>query len=56
MIGVGFTAQPEERYLDLLAAVLREEPDYLELVPETTWRPARPRRACATLRPCARSR
>jgi len=43
MIGVGFTAQPEERYLELLGAVLREEPDYLELVPETTWRPARPR-------------
>jgi hypothetical protein len=38
-VGVGFTVQPEERYLALLGAVLREEPDYYELVPETTWRP-----------------
>ena len=40
MIPVGFTIQPEERYLELLDAVIREVPDYLELVPETTWRPA----------------
>lgn len=36
---IGFTVQPEERYLELLGAVLREEPDYFEVVPETTWRP-----------------
>ena len=40
MIPVGFTIQPEERYLALLDGVIREVPDYLELVPETTWRPA----------------
>jgi hypothetical protein len=36
---LGFTLQPEARYLDLLGAVLREEPDYYEVAPETTWRP-----------------
>ena len=38
MIPVGFTIQPEERYLELLDSVIREVPDYLELSPETTWR------------------
>ena len=38
MAAIGFTIQPEERYLELLASVMREEPDYLELAPETTWR------------------
>ena len=40
-VGVGFTLQPDERYLELLAAVIREEPDYYEVTPETTWRPGR---------------
>lgn len=38
-IGVGFCLQPEESYLELLAPVLLEEPDYFEVAPETTWRP-----------------
>lgn len=38
--GVGFTLQPEERYLDLCGALLREVPDYYQVAPETTWRPA----------------
>jgi len=40
VIPIGFTIQPEERYLELLDSVIREVPDYLELSPETTWRPA----------------
>ena len=36
---IGFTLQPEERMLELLGALLREEPDYYELAPETAWRP-----------------
>jgi uncharacterized protein (UPF0276 family) len=35
---LGFTLQPEERMLALLAAVIREEPDYYEIAPETLWR------------------
>ena len=38
-VGVGFTLQPEERYLTLLDRELREEPDYLVVAPETTWKP-----------------
>lgn len=39
---IGFTLQPEERMLELLGALLREEPDYYELAPETAWRPMPP--------------
>lgn len=38
MTALGFTLQPEERTLALLAAVIREEPDYYEVAPETLWR------------------
>jgi len=38
VIGVGLTLQPEDAYLDLLAGVIREEPDYYEVAPETLWR------------------
>lgn len=38
MTALGFTLQPEERTLELLAAVIREEPDYYEVAPETLWR------------------
>ena len=38
-VAVGFTLQPEQRYLELLDGVLREEPDYYVVAPETTWRP-----------------
>lgn len=34
---IGFTLQPEERFLDLLADVIRELPDYYEVAPETLW-------------------
>lgn len=37
-VGVGFSLQPDERFLDLLGSVLRTEPDYFEVAPETTWR------------------
>jgi uncharacterized protein len=39
---IGFTLQPEEQYIELLGAVLREVPDYYEVAPETTWRPPAP--------------
>ena len=38
MIAVGFTLQPDPEFLDLLGDLLRSEPDYFELAPETTWR------------------
>lgn len=38
MIPIGFTLQPEEGFLELLDGVIRTEPDYLEVAPETTWR------------------
>src|SRR4051812_75716 len=37
MVPVGFTLQPEEKFLELLGSVIRSA-DYLELAPETTWR------------------
>src|SRR5688572_12902844 len=39
---IGFALPPAQRTLALLGAFLREEPDYYELAPETTWRPAAP--------------
>ena len=39
-VRVGFPLQPEQRYLGLLDAVLREEPDYYVVAPETMWRSA----------------
>lgn len=39
MIPVGFTLQPDEKYLELLDGLIREEPDYYEVAPETLWRP-----------------
>jgi uncharacterized protein (UPF0276 family) len=39
---IGFALPPEQRTLELLGALLRDEPDYFELAPETTWRPAAP--------------
>lgn len=36
-LGVGFTLQPEARFLELCASLLREEVDYYEVAPETTW-------------------
>lgn len=38
-VGIGFTLQPEERYLELCGSLIREETDYFEIAPETTWRP-----------------
>ena len=37
MIPIGFTLQPEEKFLELTAALLRRV-DYYEVAPETTWR------------------
>ncbi len=37
MSAVGFTLQPELRYLELLDEVIRELPDYYEVTPETLW-------------------
>jgi uncharacterized protein (UPF0276 family) len=34
---VGLTLAPEARFLDLLEAVILEEPDYYEVAPETLW-------------------
>jgi len=34
---VGLTLQPERAYLELLAPVLREEAEYVEVAPETLW-------------------
>src|ERR1700741_2833330 len=39
MIPIGFTLQPDEEYLGLLDEVIRAEPDYYEVAPETLWRP-----------------
>jgi uncharacterized protein (UPF0276 family) len=39
MIPIGFTLQPDEAYLELCAGLIRDEADYLEIAPETTWRP-----------------
>lgn len=36
-LGVGFTLQPEERFLELCAPLLQDDVDYLEVAPETTW-------------------
>jgi uncharacterized protein (UPF0276 family) len=35
---VGFTLQPEQRYLELLARPIAESCDYWEVAPETMWR------------------
>ncbi len=37
-VAVGFSLQPDEAFLELLDPVLRTEPDYFEIAPETTWR------------------
>ena len=37
MTAIGFAIHPDERFLELLGGVIREEPDYLEFAPETTW-------------------
>ena len=39
---IGFALPPDERTLAVCGALLREEPDYYELAPETTWRPPAP--------------
>ena len=38
MTAIGITLQPQEEYLDLLGEVIRSEPDYYEVSPETLWR------------------
>jgi hypothetical protein len=38
MIAIGMTLQPEVEFLDLMGGVLREETDYFQVAPETTWR------------------
>jgi len=38
-VAVGFQLQPEERYLELCAGLVREEAEYWEIAPETTWVP-----------------
>ena len=38
MIPVGFTLQPDEGFLDLLADVIRRDVAYYEVAPETLWR------------------
>lgn len=40
MSALGFTLQPEQRFLDLCAPLV-DLVDYLEIAPETTWRPDR---------------
>jgi uncharacterized protein (UPF0276 family) len=37
VIGVGFTLQPDELFLDLLSGVALEHADYFEVAPETLW-------------------
>jgi uncharacterized protein (UPF0276 family) len=37
VIAVGLTLQPDDEYLELLAPLLRQEVDYFEVTPETTW-------------------
>ena len=37
MVAVGFTLQPEDRFLSLLGAVATADADYLEVAPETLW-------------------
>src|SRR6188474_3166349 len=39
MIPIGFTLQPDEEFLELLDELIRTEPDYYEVAPETLWRP-----------------
>jgi uncharacterized protein (UPF0276 family) len=39
LIPIGFSLQPELRFLELLDEVLREQVDYFEVAPETLWRP-----------------
>src|SRR5262245_35132056 len=38
-VGVGFALQPDEEFLELCAPLLEEDVDYLEVTPETLWRP-----------------
>ena len=37
-VAVGFSLQPDELFLEALDPVIRTEPDYFEIAPETTWR------------------
>lgn len=37
MIGLGFTLQPDEGFLDLLSEIIETTPDYYEVAPETLW-------------------
>jgi uncharacterized protein (UPF0276 family) len=38
VVPVGFTLQPDREFLGLLDPLLREDVDYFEVAPETTWR------------------
>jgi uncharacterized protein len=38
LVPVGFTLQPDERFLDLLSGMIEREVDYYEVAPETLWR------------------
>ncbi|APR75375.1 Hypothetical protein A7982_00721 [Minicystis rosea] len=38
MISVGLTLQPDDAFLDLLGAVIRDEAEHFEVAPETLWR------------------
>jgi uncharacterized protein (UPF0276 family) len=38
VVAVGFTLQPEVEFLDLCDRLIRDEVDYYEVAPETTWR------------------
>ncbi len=41
-VSVGLALQPDHAFLDLCAGLLREQVDYFEVAPETTWRSASP--------------
>jgi uncharacterized protein (UPF0276 family) len=51
MIPIGFTLQPDEEYLELLDELIRTEPDYYEVAPETLWRPRKVGEATETASP-----
>lgn len=38
MVRIGFTLQPEQEFLELVAPLLESEADYFEVAPETMWR------------------
>ena len=41
-VGIGFALQPDHAYMELCGGLLREEVDYFEVAPETTWKAGRP--------------